>query len=622
MVALQEIKAEALGFRDLLRYPGFAIPPLQRPYAWEEENVQDFIDDTKVLLEFLQDHRDQEIGEHLFGTVVTIGQASLEQQIVDGQQRLTTVTVALGVLMEAYGRLLKKPNLVPQVKADCELAQRELQKILFRADGKTPRLSPSPTVKKTYEEIINGGTGLVAGERLPPADRLRQARVLILTDLIENEDLIARSAKKYPGGAAQSGGALIVEPLIEYWFYNDLQTVLLDRLKLVHVRTTSADASYDLFESLNTRGAKLNVLDLVKVWMLARFAGSMHEAKLSSDWETLGVVDETLQIEYLEDFYKARVYKTPVKTDRRGVDSPLEFSRSIRKGLFKEGAIGGPTTAEQLNQLVLDEVELMAEWRQAWSDLKTFESSKTPRHPFGATSSTDESTNSHEALLKVLLGSFKNTVAIPLLLQASHRLERREFDEVVGMLLRFFVRYRQFGDGTPESIAAIYGECCASINDSKKRSLDVIATRLDREALNRIPDGDFVYRMKGRKVRKPMAGHWLQMLEYFSPGGAKFQYDAGAVAVQVRVPTKADSEDTMRLLDSIGNFVLVPREFASRPGNTFAEIKALLRGRDQVDKFRLTKRALENSSWTESVIEARNAEIAKLALKTFKAKIS
>ena len=100
MVALQEIKAEATGFRELLRqFSGFSIPSLQRPYAWEENNVQDFIDDTVVLLGFLQEHRGKEIGEHLFGTVVTIGQHGLEQQIVDGQQRMTTVTLALALLM-------------------------------------------------------------------------------------------------------------------------------------------------------------------------------------------------------------------------------------------------------------------------------------------------------------------------------------------------------------------------------------------------------------------------------------------------------------------------------------------------------------------------------------------
>jgi len=622
MVALQEIRAEALGFREILRYPGFAIPPLQRPYAWEEENVRDFLDDTKVLLEFLQDHREREIGEHLFGTVVTIGQAALEQQIVDGQQRLTTVTVALAVLMDAYGRLLNKPNLVQQVKDDCLLAKRELERILFRADGKTTRLSPSPTVKNAYAEIVAGGTGRVTGEKLPPADRLRAARVLISTELIDNEDLIARSVMKNRGEAAQSGEMRVIEPLDEYRFYNDLQVVLLDRLKLVHVRTTSADASYDLFESLNTRGAKLNVLDLVKVWMLARFAGSSHETKLSADWEKLGVVDETIQIAYLEDYYKARVYKAPLRTDRRNEDSPLEFSRSIRRGLFKEGAVGGPTTSEQLNELVLEEVKLMANWKQAWNDLKTFESSKTPHHPFGATSSTDESTRSHEALLNVLLGGshFKNAVAIPLLLQACNRLDRRDFDKVVGMLLRFYVRYLQIGKGTPENVASIYGECSASINDSKARSMDFIADKLDHESSSKVSDGDFAFRIKTATPTRQRAADWLQLLEYFSPDGPSFEYDKSAIAIQMRKPAPTDSEDTQRLLKTIGNFILIPGDLASRLGNSFDATKALISG-PRINQFRLTKGALSASSWTDAVIDARNDEIAKLATTVFKAKL-
>ena len=317
MVALQEIKAEALCFRELLRlFSGFSIPALQRPYAWQANNVQDFIADTRVLVEFLQEHRNTEIGEHLFGTIVTIGQAGLEQQIVDGQQRLTTVTLALAVLMDAYDQLLDRPGLVDDVKNDCLLAKRELRRVLFKDDEKTPRLTPSPTIQKTYLEILNGGSGLEKGETLPAANRLRAARSLIYKELIENTDIINRGIEFTGREKAPGAEKYLIEPLDEFRHYNDLQVVLLERLKLVHVRTSSADASYDLFESLNTRGATLNVLDLVKVWMLARFAGSPDDKELAGAWDRLGTVEEDIQINYLRDFFRARAYKNPNTKDR------------------------------------------------------------------------------------------------------------------------------------------------------------------------------------------------------------------------------------------------------------------------------------------------------------------
>ena len=620
MVALQEIKAEATGFRELLRqFSGFSIPSLQRPYAWEENNVQDFIDDTVVLLGFLQEHRGKEIGEHLFGTVVTIGQHGLEQQIVDGQQRMTTVTLALALLMGAYDELLRKPNLVDEVKSDCLLARRELENILFRGEGKSEtRLSPSPSIAKTYREILSGGSGSKDGERLPAADRLRQARSLIITGLIENEDLIVRGIQNSGRAVVPNGGKPMVEPLDEYRHYNDLQTVLLERLKLVHVRTSSADASYDLFESLNTRGANLNVLDLVKVWMLARFAGLPDEAELAEAWDRLGVAHETRQIAYLEDFFKARAYKSANKTDRIGNESALEFSRSVRRSLFKEGAIGAVTDFSAQNEFILSEVQLMADWRKSWEDLTSFVAEKKPRHPLGNALDSQVSQKSHELLLQRLLQSLKNTASIPVLLQASNRLTRDEFDELVGLLVRFFFRFMTVGKGSPEKVASIYGECCASLNDSHGRALKHIAAKLDGEALTQISDTDFEFRWSSQKLTGTKAALWLQMLEFFGSKKGPKIFDESAIAIRILPPTGIESEEESRLIDSVGNYVLIPGDLATIARGSFAELKALIGARESLKVYPTSVEAFKNPSWDFDVIRERNVRLSSLASKVFR----
>jgi Protein of unknown function DUF262 len=619
MVALQEIKAEATGFRELLKqFSGFSIPSLQRPYAWEENNVQDFIDDTVVLLKFLQEHRNKEIGEHLFGTVVTIGQHGLEQQIVDGQQRMTTVTLALALLMSAYDRLLGKPNLVEEIRSDCVIARRELENILFRGDDKkATRLTPSPSIAKTYRDILSGGSGTKDGEKLPAAARLRNARTLILAGLIDNEDLIAQGIDKSGRAVNPQGGKPMVEPLDEYRHYNDLQTVLLERLKLVHVRTSSADASYDLFESLNTRGADLNVLDLVKVWMLARFAGSTDEVELSAAWDQLGDVDETVQISYLEDFFKARAYRSPNKTDRGGKSSALEFSRSVRRSLFKEGAIGAATGVIEQNKLILSEVELMASWKQSWAALKTFESEKSPRHPYGNAPESRQSEKSHEILLRRLLQTLKNSASIPVLLQGSNRLTREEFDILVGLLIRYFFRFMTLGRGSVDRVATVYGECCASINDSRGKSLKLIASKLDSEALNQLSDSDFQFSWSNQKMTPTKAALWLQLVEFFTPGRKPFLFDEGAVAIQMLAPSGAETEDELRLINSVGNFILVPRSVRVTSGS-FAELKKLLPSRAEMVIYPTSVSAFKYASWDLATISARNDEISKLAAKAFR----
>lgn len=628
MVALQEIKADALCFRELLKlFSGFSIPALQRPYAWQENNVQDFISDTRILLEFLQEHRNNEIGEHLFGTIVTIGQASLEQQIVDGQQRLTTVTLALAVLMDAYDQLLGKPNLVEEIKNDCSLAKRELQKVLFRDDGKTPRLNPSPTVQKTYFEILNGGSGADSGERLPAADRLRAARRLIYRELIENTDIINRGLELSGRQKAPGAVGYLIEPLDEYRHYNDIQVVLLERLKLVHVRTSSADASYDLFESLNTRGATLNVLDLVKVWMLARFAGSPDDKTLANAWDRLGTVEEDIQIDYLRDFFRARVYKNPSTKDRLGKDSDLEFSKSVRHSLFKEGAVGGPSTSDALNKYILDEVNLMAEWQKSWNRLKSFENSQQQIHPFSPVDRKNTSQMSYQSLLDYLLGSgtnLGNKQSIPLLLQCSNRLTRDEFDQVVGMLVRFFFRYLTIGRATPDFVSKKYDECSASVNNSGTRSLPWVAQKLDQALGSHMTDVEFIHRLKSYdvKAKRNKAALWFQVLEMFSKGASVRELDRRAIMLQIEKPTGIEDEETLQLLNGIGNHVLIPGSLVALSKGSFAELKAVLGGRPELAPYPLTQKAFQEPVWNHPVMKKRADEIAKQAVKSFHAKLA
>jgi uncharacterized protein with ParB-like and HNH nuclease domain len=628
MVALQEIRAEALCFRELLKLSsGFSIPALQRPYAWQENNVEDFISDTRVLVEFLQEHRNNEIGEHLFGTIVTIGQSGLEQQIVDGQQRLTTVTLALAVLMQAYDELLSRPGLVDEVKDDCRLAIRELQKVLFRDDEKTPRLNPSPTIQKTYLEILNGGSGLDNDERRPAADRLRTARRLIFKELIENTDVINRGLELAGKQKAPGAVGFLIEPLDEYRHYNDIQVVLLERLKLVHVRTSSADASYDLFESLNTRGATLNVLDLVKVWMLARFAGSPDDKELAAAWDRLGTVEEEIQINYLRDFFRARAYKNPSTKDRLGKDSDLEFSKSVRRSLFKEGAVGGPSTPDALNKYILDEVNLMADWQKSWNRLKSFENTQQQIHPFSPIDKSNKTQMAHLSLLEYLLGSgtnLGNKQSIPLLLQSSNRLNRDEFDQVVGMLVRFFFRYLTIGKASPDSVSRLYDECSASVNDSKSKSLTWIVQKLDQAIDATMSDAEFMHRLKSYDVKgkRNKAALWFQVLEMFSKGASVRELDRKAIMLQIEKPTGTEDDETLQLLNGIGNHVLIPGSLVALSKGSFAELKAVVGPRSELASYPLTQKAFQEPVWNHAVMKKRADEIAKQAVKSFHAKLA
>ena len=73
----------------------FAIPDYQRPYTWGIEQATQLLDD-------LYDAVDRNPDEPYFlGSVVLVKDANVPQaEVIDGQQRLTTLTILLAVLRE------------------------------------------------------------------------------------------------------------------------------------------------------------------------------------------------------------------------------------------------------------------------------------------------------------------------------------------------------------------------------------------------------------------------------------------------------------------------------------------------------------------------------------------
>ena len=96
--ALQSIEASEKQVADVLsdNY-SFTIPPYQRPYAWELEQAIELLDD---LLDAM-DPSSESDGLYFLGSIVLVKTpGESEARVVDGQQRLTTLTILFSVLRD------------------------------------------------------------------------------------------------------------------------------------------------------------------------------------------------------------------------------------------------------------------------------------------------------------------------------------------------------------------------------------------------------------------------------------------------------------------------------------------------------------------------------------------
>ena len=97
--------------RKILETNYYKIPRFQRPYSWDKDNVQEFWSD-------MESHKPSEF---FIGSMVVYIKGNY-RHIVDGQQRLTTITILLAALRDKF------------ISIDLESQAKGLQKLIERTN--------------------------------------------------------------------------------------------------------------------------------------------------------------------------------------------------------------------------------------------------------------------------------------------------------------------------------------------------------------------------------------------------------------------------------------------------------------------------------------------------------
>ena len=96
----------------------FDIPVYQRGYAWEEKNLQDIWED----LYYLDPSKKHYLGTALLkdsGDTVSVGLNTFKRlEVIDGQQRLTTVLILLREIISQANSVEELRDQVPELEKD------------------------------------------------------------------------------------------------------------------------------------------------------------------------------------------------------------------------------------------------------------------------------------------------------------------------------------------------------------------------------------------------------------------------------------------------------------------------------------------------------------------------
>ncbi len=222
----------------------FEIPDYQRPYAWTTEQAGELFDD---LISAMQDARvPGATSQYFLGSIVLIkNDREPKSSVVDGQQRLSTLTMLFAVLREVMPDaadditdfLYKKGKVSLGEKNEYRLTAREEDADFFRR----------------YIQEPGGIAQLVVN-----ADKLKDSCLRYR----ENATLLLTKAK-----------ALTSADLIALWQF------LANDCSLVVISTPDLEAAYRIFSVLNNRGLDLAPIDILKAQVLGLIRTTAGDAK-------------------------------------------------------------------------------------------------------------------------------------------------------------------------------------------------------------------------------------------------------------------------------------------------------------------------------------------------------
>ncbi|MDT2914885.1 DUF262 domain-containing protein [Lactococcus lactis] len=209
----------------------FVIPEYQRPYAWSDEQIQVLFDD---LSEYTHNTNDDDESTYFLGTIVSYENENHEQEIIDGQQRITTLFLLLRAI---YTKLEKsgseadflKSQIVPTIwKQNPTTGEVDFDKILI-----TSRVMGDEGNQEFANILITG-----------------QSAEKSNSNYAKNYRLLQQLVDEY---AAE-------QPLAFYSFISNI----LNRAILLPITADTQDTALTIFSTLNDRGLALSDADIFK----------------------------------------------------------------------------------------------------------------------------------------------------------------------------------------------------------------------------------------------------------------------------------------------------------------------------------------------------------------------
>jgi hypothetical protein len=304
----------------------YVVPRFQREYSWQADQLEEFWED--ITQQIRVNSGKPAFNEYFIGAVVLVGDDSKSDYlIVDGQQRLTTLTILLRAIVERLNEL-------KETKAAEALHKNVIQGVDHEGNEYFKLINESP--KPYFQNEVQA----LEPQRL---NAPKSAEEMLLSDAYQ-------LFRKRVGGFKLKG-------ISDIDAAKALRDQTLDYLKFIQVTAKNEDDAYTIFETLNARGISLSSVDLVKNWIFKNYPNVHPHDNAKEIWS--GIRKKVSNFSSLEVFFRHywnaryafasddRLYKSFKDVlKKKQISGPKDFLLELQAAAETYRKIGAPRDSD------------------------------------------------------------------------------------------------------------------------------------------------------------------------------------------------------------------------------------------------------------------------------------
>lgn len=267
----------------------YRIPRYQRPYSWDEEHISQLLDDL------YEAWTKEPKSPYFLGSIIVVNETGKDRlSILDGQQRVTTLTIIYAVLNDRFNDRLSDIN---QKLVRSRIIEKDLDKPRLRSDKQ------ADFERSVLDQL-----------QLDENNRYTNAANIVIDNL---EDRFGDTTGN----------------LDDFFHFIDR------KIELIRIRTSDLTHAVRLFQTINTRGKDLTVSDLTKSYLLSNLEDDEDKDDVIEVWQELtGVLDDDYDLLddilgmyrlYLQEAKAKESAYVELKTEFEG-QNPKDLVRDIR----------------------------------------------------------------------------------------------------------------------------------------------------------------------------------------------------------------------------------------------------------------------------------------------------